>query len=211
MHHRLRSASAASFALAISVSLLTTTYASDLVPQLEIGRQAPDFTLVNAIDDRPVAISALKDTARAVCVIFAANHCPVYVAYEERIIDLGRRFAATGVQFLLVASNDTSFVPEDGPAFMKARAAEKGYPFPYLFDPDQSVGKAFGARVTPHVYLFDRGLILRYRGAIDDSRDPDDVNRHYLRDAITALLAGTPEAIAEPATIAKGCTIKWKK
>ncbi len=191
--------------------LAATAFAKDPPPQLAIGAKSPDFKLVNTVDDKFVNISRYEGKSKAVCVIFSCNHCPVAKAYEDRMIALGNEFGKQGVQLILISSNDTSFAPDDGPAHMKARALEKKYPFPYLYDPTQWVGTAFGARVTPHVFLFDGNLTLRYRGAIDDSKDQTLVKEHYLSDAIKALVAGKPDQIVTAETVAKGCSIKWKE
>jgi len=132
-------------------------------------------------------------------------------AYEERIIALGREFQAQGVQFILISANDTTDYPEDSPTEMKRRALERSYPFPYLFDATQQVALAYGARVTPHIFLLDGNLALRYRGAVDDNQyDPGALKSAYLRDALSVLVSGRLEELKIPETVAKGCTIKWR-
>ena len=197
--------------IALFLLLAATAFAKDLPPQLPLGSPAPGFALVNTVDGKTITLTDFKGKSKAVCVIFSCNHCPVAQAYEDRMIALGNEFQKQGVQFLLVSSNDIMEYPQDGPEPMKVRAAEKKYPFPYLFDATQDVGLAYGARVTPHVYLLDSNLVLRYRGAIDDSKDPAGVTQRYLSDALTALVKGKPELIKEPETVAKGCSIKWKE
>jgi peroxiredoxin len=91
---------------------------------------------------------------------------------------------------------------------MKARAERLGFNFDYLYDEDQSVARALGSERTPEVFLFDRDRRLVYHGAIDDSRDDRSVTRHYLREALDALLAGDEPPVRD--TPAVGCTVKWK-
>ncbi len=147
--------------------------------------------------------------ASAVAVIFWCNHCPYVRAWEERVIALQRDYAARGVRFLLINSNDPAKYPEDSFEKMQERAREKGYPFPYLFDESQAVARGYGATRTPEVFLFDGDQELVYHGAPDDNYDePAAVQHQYFRDALEAVLAGRAPTPAE--TAARGCTIKWR-
>src|SRR6185436_15069134 len=80
--------------------------------------------------------------------------------------------------------------------------------FPYLYDGDtEKVSRAYGPAVTPHVFVFDAARKLRYAGAIDDSERIQHVTKHYLRDALDALLAGKEPAVAQTKVV--GCSTKW--
>jgi len=81
------------------------------------------------------------------------------------------------------------------------------FPFDYLHDADQSLAHALGAQRTPEVFLFDSERRLVYHGAIDDNRDASAVERHYLRDALDALLEGRATGLVQSEPI--GCTVKW--
>lgn len=147
--------------------------------------------------------------AKVLGVIFTCNHCPYARAWEDRLIQLQRTYAGSGVQFLLINSNDPAKYPDDSFENMQHRAKEKGYPFPYLFDETQEVARSYGAARTPEIFLFDAQRALRYHGAPDDHyEDPRAVTRHYLREAIEALLAGRRPETTETGPV--GCTIKWK-
>ncbi len=91
---------------------------------------------------------------------------------------------------------------------MAARAAERGYPFPYAHDATQEVARAYGAERTPEVFLLDADRRVAYHGAIDDSHEADGVSASYLREALDALLEGGAPAVADTAPV--GCTIKWR-
>jgi hypothetical protein len=145
----------------------------------------------------------------AVAVIFTCLSCPFARAYEQRIIDLAHDYGERGLQVVAIMPNDPRIVPADATDKLKKRAEEMDYPFPYLIDETQEVATAFGARVTPHVFLFGPDRKLAYRGRIDDETDPTKVTRHDLRDALEAVLAG--EEIPVASTKAFGCTIKWRK
>ena len=162
-----------------------------------------------ATDGRTVSPDQYADTP-VLGVVFWCNHCPYVKAWEDRMIALQREYARRGVQFILINSNDPVAYLDDSPEAMKARAREKGYPFPYLFDESQQVARQFGATRTPEIFLFDRGRTLRYHGAPDDNyEDPNAVTAFFLRDALEALLASRDPATAT--TPPKGCTIKWRK
>jgi peroxiredoxin len=175
----------------------------------EPGSAAPTFSLKN-IDDKNVALSDFAD-AKAIVVVFTCNHCPFAQAYEPRLIQMQKDYADKGVKFVLINPNDPKKQPDDSFDKMKKRAAEKSYPFPYLYDATQEIAKAYGAFRTPEVYLISpAGMKVEYRGRIDDNTDLAQVKKRDLKDAIDAMLAGTPDKIAERSTKAFGCTIKWK-
>ena len=177
--------------------------------ELDFGQVAPDFNLPG-VDGRNWSLEDFKGK-KALVVIFSCNHCPYVIKTEERMIALGNEYQPKGVGFVLICANDIINYPQDSPQNMKKRAEQKGFPFPYLYNEDQKVAHAYCAQVTPHVFLFDSEMKLRYRGAIDDNIDnPNAVKTHYLKDAIEALLAGVPEKIVKPDTRPVGCSIKWK-
>jgi hypothetical protein len=88
------------------------------------------------------------------------------------------------------------------------RVAREEWPFPYLYDESQESARAWGARVTPHVYVLDAEHRLRYQGAPDPDYQEPAHNASWLRDAIDAVLAG--EQLARPQTDPVGCSVKWK-
>lgn len=178
---------------------------------LSIGDKAPDFRLLN-VDGNYVSMADFP-AAKGFVVIFSCNHCPFVVAYEDRMIALHNKYAPKGFPVIAINPNDSIAQPQDSYSNMIIRAREKGFPFPYLLDADQTVYPKFGATRTPHVYLLERAgndLKVAYIGAIDDNhRDAEQVNTHYLANAIDALLAGRRPDPAE--TRAIGCTIKVRE
>lgn len=174
--------------------------------QVEIGAAAPDFSLVNSVDGNTVAMKPADGKLKV--VVFTCNQCPYAKAFESRIIELGKSYAEKGVVFYAVDSNDDARFPEETMENMKARAVEKGYPFPYLKDGDSKIARAYGARVTPHVYVVDGKGTVRYRGYIDDSAKVEERKTTGLTDALNALLAG--QEVAQTVTREFGCSIKFK-
>src|SRR5437867_3673048 len=143
---------------------------------LPIGSAAPDFSLP-AVDGKTYSLGSFKDKPILV-VAFWCNHCPYVQAWEDRTIAVQKDFASKGVQFVAINANDQESYPEDDFAHMVERSKRKGYNFPYLHDESQKSAEAYGAVCTPDFFVFDAGRKLRYRGKLDDSKDPPDSGGH---------------------------------
>jgi len=173
-----------------------------------VGDRAEDFSLLN-VDGRMVSLSDYPN-AKGFIVVFTCNHCPYAQLYEQRIIDLHRKFNPKGFPVIAINPNDPSIVPDDSYDEMQRRSREMRYPFVYLFDSTQNFYPKFGASRTPHVFILDKTLVVRYIGAIDDNPEtPSAVRQRYADNAITALLRG--ERPDPDFTRAIGCTIKRKR
>jgi peroxiredoxin len=173
---------------------------------LKIGDKAIDFTLIGTDN---LKHSLTDYPGNCAVVIFSCNHCPYVRAWEDRMVAIQGDYASKGVHLIAINSNDAEHYPEDNFENMKARAKDKHFSFPYLRDEDQTVAKLYGAQRTPEVFVFDRDSKLRYHGAIDDNYDdPSAVKRHYLRNALDALVGKTKPPVPETQPV--GCTIKWK-
>jgi len=189
--------------------------ADPLPPTLKLGSPAPDFQLP-ATDGKTYSLKDFSD-AKVLVVIFTCDHCPTAQYYEERIKDIARDYEGKGVRVVAIMPNDPKSVRLDEMAYtdvgdtfreMKIRAQERHFNFPYLYDGEtESVSKAYGPLVTPHAFVFDQERKLRFVGAIDNSERIEHATRHYLRDALDALLAGKEPAVAQTKVI--GCSIKW--
>lgn len=190
-------------ALAVGIILLATAAMAD---ELAVGAKAPAFSLVNAVDGKTYAFK--PGDGKISVVFFTCNQCPYAKAFEPRLIDIARQYQSKGVNFYAIDPNDDARYSEETMENMKARATDKGYPYPYLKDGDSSIARAYGARVTPHVYVIDPSGVLRYRGYIDDSARPAERTKTALTDALDAMLA--KRDVTNTATKAFGCTIKWK-
>jgi peroxiredoxin len=170
-----------------------------------IGDKAEDFRLKN-VDGNYVSLADFPE-AKGFIIVFTCNHCPYAQLYEQRIIDLNRKFKSRGFPVIAINPNCPDLVKDDSFEEMQARAKAKKYTFPYLFDEGQKVFPAYGASRTPHVFLLDKEHIVRYKGAIDDNAEiPEDVEVKYVEKAIEALLKGEwPEDQEMPAV---GCPIR---
>jgi peroxiredoxin len=149
------------------------------------------------------------DGTAATVVVFTCNHCPYALAWHERILDVARDYSDRDVRFVQINANDADRYPRDSPEAMHRRVAAEAWPTPYLHDATQEVARAFGAQVTPDVFVFGADGRLSYRGAPDaDYQDPGQ-GAAWLRDALDAVLAGSEPEPAETEPL--GCSIKWKR
>lgn len=182
---------------------------------LALGTPAPDFSLN---DTGGKAVAREDFAGRPLLVMFICNHCPYVKHVAPELARIGRDYGAT-VGIVAIQSNDVDAYPDDSPDMMKQEAAERGYTFPYLFDADQSVAKAYTAACTPDFFLFDRYHKLVYRGQLDGTRPHRIASGQYdardgeatgedLRRALDALIAG--EQIPDEQLPSMGCNIKWK-
>jgi peroxiredoxin len=194
-----------------TLTLVTTLAASSAIAgPLTVGAPAPlaSLKMKSAVDGKSVSIADVAGKAGTL-VIFTCNHCPFARGWERRIADLGNSYAKKGVGVILVNANDPAKYPEDGFAEMQARAKSLDLQVPYVVDETSNLARAFGASVTPEAFLFDKGGKLAYHGTIDDNhKDPDQVGKRYLKDALDAVVAGKPPALAETKGI--GCGIKFR-
>ena len=174
----------------------------------KIGDKATDFKLKN-VDDKTVSLKDFKD-AKGFIVVFTCNHCPFAIAYEDRLIELDKKYKSQGFPVIAINPNNPQKQPDDSFEKMKVRAKEKGFTFPYLFDDGQKIYPQYGATRTPHIFILEKtskGNIVKYIGAIDDNhQDESAVTKKYVEDAVDALLQKKEIALKE--TKAIGCSIK---
>ena len=173
---------------------------------LELGTRAPQITL----PDPDGRVHELTPGADAYVVMFICNHCPFVVHVREELARIGREYSDKSVQIIAINSNNVDAYPADSPENMRKTAAEWGLAFPYVFDEDQSVAKAYRAACTPDLFVFDGEQRLIYRGQLDDSRPSNNkpIDGRDLRAALDAILAGQP--VSENQRPSIGCSIKWK-
>jgi hypothetical protein len=199
--------------LALATAIILPTH--DPLTDLVIGAPMPaaDKVMKDVMGGER-SLSAINGE-NGLLVVFSCNTCPFVVGsegsagWEGRYPELGTFCRTNKVGFALVNSNSNKREAGDSFQDMMKHYKEKDYNAHYLLDEDNVVADAFAARTTPHVFLFSKDLKLVYKGAIDDNvDDPKAVTKHYLKDAITALVAGKP--IETNTTKNLGCSIKRK-
>lgn len=194
--------------LGLTLRLASTVLALSPLPEstmLPPGQPAPGWTNLIGADGNQHSLADLKDKAAVVLVFFSVN-CPDSLAYQDRLLRLAEDYSTKSVAVVFV---NVSLWPEDNLAAMTAHAKKaKGFSVPFLFDPTQALGLSYAARVTPTVFVLDQRRRIAYRGAFDDNELPDQVGKHYVRNALDAVLAGRP--VAHPETEANGCTLEYE-
>jgi peroxiredoxin len=170
-----------------------------------IGDPVPSFALPDT-DGVDHAVPQHPAPAATVLVV-TCNHCPYVIAWNPRLRRVAEEYAERGVRVLGINANDASRYPADSLEAMRRFVRDQSWPIPYLHDEDQSVARALGAEVTPHVFVLDREHRLVYRGAPDGDHRDEGRDAEWLRAALDATLDG--QAPAEPETRARGCSVKW--
>lgn len=179
---------------------------------LALGTSAPGFTLSNTNRSFGNSLVSLEDVSEneALLVAFICNHCPYVVHLKQHFAEFAKEFQNQGLSVVAISANDADGYPQDGPDAMAADCEKYAYSFPYLYDEDQHVAKAYGAACTPDFYLFDKSLSLVYRGQYDASRPGSamPVSGADVRSAVDAVLAG--QTVNPNQITSMGCSIKWK-
>lgn len=171
---------------------------------LRIGDRVPEFEGLLAVDGRSYRLSSFDDKP-VLALVFIANGCPTVSVYDVRLKALQESYGPRGAQVIAINANNPHLSPPDTFPEMVRRSEEAAFNFPYLKDEDGRVARAYGAIATPHVFVLDSDRRLRYRGRIDDSRDPSKITRNDLEDALAGLLDGKPVEL--PDTEPFGCAI----
>ena len=177
---------------------------------LEIGDKMPKVKdKMKNVDGKMLT---LKEVAgeKGTLIIFSCRHCPFVQAWQDRMVEIGNKYMKKGIGVVFINSNDPQKYARDSFESMQEQAKENNYRFPYVMDSTSNVARAFGASRTPEAFLFNADKELVYHGAIDDNiRNPAEVKKPYLRNALDALLAG--EKIPTPETRSIGCSINFRK
>jgi peroxiredoxin len=173
----------------------------------KVGGPAPALELPDT--EGSVHTLPMPGEAPATVVLWTCNHCPYALSWHDRLVEVGRDYGARGVRFLAVNSNDAERYPHDSLEAMRERTREEDWPFPYLHDESQRAARDWAAQTTPHVYVLDADLRVRYEGAPDaDHMDPT-LDAGWLREALDQVLSGREVGRAETEPV--GCSIKWKQ
>ncbi len=177
-------------------------------PLLAFGEKAPMADQeMKSINGESYSLEDLK-AENGLLVIFSCNTCPFVLGWEDQYPGLKKLADAQKIGMVLVNSNTKKREGDDSMSEMVKHAKEAGYTMPYVVDDNNALADAFGARTTPHVFLFNGDLELVYRGSINDkyenrSKEAED---EYLQKALKAL--GSGAEIDPNDTRELGCSIK---
>lgn len=177
-------------------------------PVCEFGWLAPSFNLPG-VDGRRWTLSEVQGQ-HGTLVMFICNHCPYVQAILPRVLGVARELLTLGLGVVAISSNDATTYPQDSFDNMKALARAQDFPFPYLYDEDQSVARSWGAVCTPDFFGLNAAGQLQYRGRFDASRKKA-APAGSACDLLEAMrqVAQTGHGPAQQVA-SIGCSIKWK-
>jgi hypothetical protein len=209
MRNPTRSLIAALIPALIAAGIMTPVIAVGAAPQ--IGQPAPDFT---GTDSKGSSVSLNQYRGKTVVLEWTNADCP----YTRKHYTSGNMQAVqalaqkSGVVWLTVISSapgKQGYV--NGPAADGLTASRGASPTAVLLDPSGTVGRLYGAKTTPHMFVIDKNGVLQYMGGIDSlaTADADDIPKAepYLKEAMLAVTQGAP--VAHPVTRPYGCSVKY--
>jgi peroxiredoxin len=190
------------------VALALPAFADHFNKKVKVGDKAPVFSGIPALapngEETSLTLSDLKEDV--VVLVFLGNHCPAVQAADDRIIDFANDYKDKPLKLVAVSVND---LDSDRLPGIKEHMKEKKINYVYGYDESQAIGRAYGATNTPHFFVLDKERKIRYIGSMDDNvMNESKVTKHYLRDAVDALLAGKTPEVEE--TRPQGCGVKYK-
>jgi peroxiredoxin len=177
-----------------------------------VGSPAPDFV---GTDSNGKSV-ALKDLRGHIVVLeWSNNQCP-FVGKHYRsgnMQSLQKEATKEGIVWLTVLSSapgeQGNVTAAEANDLTRSRGAA---PTAVILDPSGTIGSAYGARTTPHMFVIDKSGTLVYMGGIDDRATTDvaDIStaKNYVRLALTAVISGTP--VQDPVTRPYGCSVKYQ-
>lgn len=199
--------------LLATVVTFAFTYEKGEIKTIEVGANMPSANAkMLATSGKSMTLTDLKQE-NGILIIFSCNTCPFVVGgkdnkgWEGRYNEVYNVAKENNIGMALINSNEARRGKGESMDDMIKRAKKEGLKASYLLDEGSVVADAFGARTTPHVFLFDSSNKLVYAGAIDDNvNDPKMVKEHWLKNAISRIAKG--EKIDPAQTRQKGCSIK---
>ena len=208
---RLRMVAAAAIAAAATIagtSIATTAFAA---ADLQIGQPAPNFT---GTDSKGSSLSLSQFRGKTVVLEWTNADCPYtrkdYTSGNMQAVQaLAKKNGVVWLSIISSAPGKQGYVDARGAdALTQARDA---MPSAVLLDPSGNLGRLYGAKTTPHMFVIDKNGTLQYKGGIDSiaSTDVGDIAKAepYLREAMLAVVQGTP--VEHAVTRPYGCSIKY--
>lgn len=198
------------FSFALVATTMLTAFSAHAA---EVGKPAPDFKGTDVLSGKEVTLASLK--GKPAVLEWNNFECP----FVKKFYSVGAMQAlqakVTKGNVTWVSVNSSAEGKEghlaDAAAAKTAIGERKAVPTHYLLDHDGVIGKAYGAKTTPHMFVIDKDGVLAYAGAIDDKKTTDSTDianaKNYVTAALADLKAGKP--VAEPSTRSYGCSVKY--
>jgi peroxiredoxin len=174
-------------------------------------RKASDFTLTD-LDGKKHHLQDYLDAGNTVVLEWFNPECPFVKKHHEKnktMSEIYTKYSGKKVVWLAINSGAPGM---QGAGVERNREAVEAYgiSYPMLLDEDGSVGQAYGAKATPHMYVIASSGELLYRGAIDDNNTPATLGEtNYVADCLAKATAGEPVEFLQ--TKAYGCEVKYAK
>jgi peroxiredoxin len=190
---------------AVSTAFVVPAFANNTTAS--VGKPAPDFTLT----DTTGKTHKLADYAGKVVVLEWINDgCPfVQRHYKSKNMQtLQQTYTGKDVVWLSICSSNKGQQGNHSAADWEALRQKQGHKSTaLLLDEPGTVGRAYAAKTTPHMYVIDKKGVLVYNGAIDSNNDDVTKAENFVAPAIDAALAGKP--VAKATSTPYGCGVKY--
>ena len=193
--------------LLIALLLSSASLFAQKYPTINIGEKMP-MQQTEIFDTEEKSTTLNKNLKKnGLLIVFTSNSCPFVVMWEDRYQLLEEKCRNSNIGMVYINSNQAKRSGDDSVEKMKNHSREMRYTFPYLIDKNSEMANAFGAKTTPHIFLFNNEKALVYKGAIDDNyKSANDVTENYLLDALEQV--SNQQNISIKETKAVGCSIK---
>ncbi len=186
--------------------------ASETEVAAQVGKAAPEFSLP-ASNGKSVDLAQYK--GKLVVLEWFNHGCPFVKKHYDsgNMQALQKEYTGKGVIWLSICSSAPG---KQGFGTAEEHNAElkefKAAPTAVLMDPDGKVGRMYGAKTTPHMFVIDKKGVLVYAGAIDDHSDPDQasikISKSFVKEALDEILSG--KTVAQASTKSYGCSVKYQ-
>ena len=193
------------------VAAVVAMLAAGMVRAADVGKLAPGFTLKD-VEGKAHSLSDFK--SKIVVLEWINLGCPFVKKHygSQNMQGLQKQYTDKRVVWLSVCSSAPGKQGNFAPETWRRMITEQGSrATAVLLDTDGKMGRAYGAKTTPHMFVIGADGSLKYAGAIDDNRswDPKTIKgaHNYVAAALDALLAGKPVAVAT--TTSYGCSVKY--
>jgi len=173
------------------------------------GDQAPDFTLIDT-EGHAHKLSDYLEAGRTVVLEWFNPDCPFIVKHHQNARTMNQTYAQFVDQGVVWLAINSGAPGKQGAGLERNRRARAQYemPMPVLLDESGEVGKAYGAKTTPHMFVIEADGTVVYNGAIDSDRSPATVgDTIHVAEALAAVFGGgeVPAARTQP----YGCSVKY--
>lgn len=173
------------------------------------GDKAPDFTLKDT-DGQEHSLAKYLADGKVVVLEWFNPDCPFILKHHKLNHTMTETYAFLGHKGVVWLAINSAAPGKQGAGLERNRRAHQEYEmnFPILLDEDSHVGRAYGAKTTPHMFIIGKDGLVKYTGAIDNDPSPGQVGqRNYIIAALRSVLDGRP--VVDPQTKPYGCSVKY--